>query len=343
MKMNSHPGTTPICGWLVPNYLDNSLLVYNGAGRPLGALLRSDADDGIRWEGAPGSAHRILETEIENEHLYRLVGYFLKQNNNFLDDVLTALESALENILPESSAEHDSLSLLVGRPLAVVRACLELEVRGLPATNQDWNMFRHSLATHTRYSDDFTAVHFPLRVGEHGRLNDGLLGFWVENADPDGPGTPYRDNKLYLPQTPDTPRTGSIDHPDLVMHRGSATPHIQLAVDTPPQTLTMLVDPRAAVHVSSGILPVQTQRIPPELYLPAFSGLELTFFTGPFLTKTDGIELPVPTEPGYTWSLLTKENGAWAATHDIAPVEDQATFSASHSIREGWLKLRKEG
>ena len=126
------------------------------------------------------------------------------------------------------------------------------------------------------------------------------------------------------------------------MHRGTAVPHIQLALETPQQTLTMLVDPRGAVHISSGILPVHSLGIPPDHYVPVLKDLEMTFFSGPFLTKTDGIELPLPTESEYTWSLLTKENSAWADTHAIDPVEQNATFSATHLIKEGWLKLKKE-
>jgi len=155
--------------------------------------------------------------------------------------------------------------------------------------------------------------------------------------------TAVLDKTLYLPQTPDTIRTSSIDHPAIVMHRPGMTPHLALSLNAPPFILTMLVDPRAAVHISSGILPVKTMTIPTELYLPGLQNLEMTFFTGPFVTGKDKVELPLPTEPGYTWSLLTKENGAWNDSQAIGPVEQNATLSQPHIIREGWLKLKKDG
>ena len=34
--MNAHPAATPICGWLLPNNLDNSLMVYANTGQALG-------------------------------------------------------------------------------------------------------------------------------------------------------------------------------------------------------------------------------------------------------------------------------------------------------------------
>ncbi len=38
-EMNSHPATTPICGWVLPNHLDGSLFFYNQKGASLGTLL----------------------------------------------------------------------------------------------------------------------------------------------------------------------------------------------------------------------------------------------------------------------------------------------------------------
>jgi hypothetical protein len=337
MLANSHPGTSPICGWFIPNYLDNSLMVYNQAGNLLGALHSKGQN--VVWAAAHGRQHRILEADILNDYLYNLVDYFLKQSSSFLKDALTGFESALENILPANSSEHNSLALLVGRPLAVVRAELDLELLGQPATNQDWNLFRRTLANGQRSSDGFTGVQIPLRVGEHSRLNDGLLGFWIEN-DSEGENG-YLDNKLYLPQTPNSDRTSSIEHPDIVRHKEDQVPHIWQAIDTPKRKLTMLIDPRAAVHISSGVHPVVTLQLQPEQYVGILDSLEMTFFTGPFITKQSAVELPVPTAPGYTWSLISKENGAWSETTDISPVESNATFSESHMIREGWLKLKK--
>ena len=308
-------------------------------GQPLGALVRSDNE--VIWSSAPGRQHRLLEADIVNEDLYRLVDLFLNQDARFLEDTLTGIENALGNILPHSPQEE--LALLVGRPLAVVRASIRLELLGLPATDQNWNRFWQTVVTHQRDNARFTAVTFPIRVGEHARLNDGLVGFWRTGTGEDG-GATGLEKTLYLPQTPDTGRSASIDHPDIVLHRGEETPHLQMALDTPAEILTMLIEPRSAVHLSSGILPVETLALPSELYLPALKRLEITFFSGPFVTKQDGgIELPIPTEPGYTWSLLSKENGAWHETQKIQPVEQNATFSQPHVLREGWLKLTKEG
>lgn len=68
VEMNSAPATTPICGWLLPNNFDNSLMVYDNTGHALGSINTL-----AEWMPAPGSDDRIAAAEIPNPHLRRLV------------------------------------------------------------------------------------------------------------------------------------------------------------------------------------------------------------------------------------------------------------------------------
>src|SRR5262249_28977306 len=47
-EMNSHPKTTPICGWAAANHLDQSLFFYDGQGEALGSL-ETDESTRVRW------------------------------------------------------------------------------------------------------------------------------------------------------------------------------------------------------------------------------------------------------------------------------------------------------
>ncbi len=38
VEMNTHPSTSPVCGWVVPNHLDNSLFFYDADGEPIGSF-----------------------------------------------------------------------------------------------------------------------------------------------------------------------------------------------------------------------------------------------------------------------------------------------------------------
>lgn len=330
VEMNSHPATSPIVGWVVPNLLDGTLLIYEQSGQALGSIQRQNGL--LVWRAAPGRPFQFNLEEILNPHLRRWVAYLVGQDQAFFEGMLVILEHALEHIDPESAAQHEALALLMGRPLALARATIGLELHGLPALNQDWNVFRQDLRRDTRDTDAFTAVRFPVRLGDEDRLNDGLVGYWVEADDGSVAQT------LYTPQTPEQP----IDHPHIVTGHGDERPQLVLAINTPPQTVLLLLDPRAEVHAVTGILPTKAIRVPPDQYVDALRALEVSFLTAPIITSGQAIELALPTEPGFTWAWIERENGIWKRTTDIEPARDEATLATPHMLREGWLILRQD-
>lgn len=135
VEMNSAPVTTPICGWLIANHFDNSVMVYDNTGRALGSI-----NSLAEWMPAPDSNDRIAASDIPNLHLRRLVrrlvidaGTPSDQNpirQHFLQSFLSTIDSAMEAIEPASFAQHEALALLMGRPIAVVRARVDLQLRG---------------------------------------------------------------------------------------------------------------------------------------------------------------------------------------------------------------------
>lgn len=139
VEMNSHPATTPVCGWLIPNNFDNSPMVHDAAGVALGAINQL-----AEWVPAPEPDRRIAAAEIENPHLARLIARLVVDvrtpeeeseiRQHFLRSFLSTVDSALEGIEPASFAQHEALALLMGRPMAVVRAQVELQLMGQPMT-----------------------------------------------------------------------------------------------------------------------------------------------------------------------------------------------------------------
>lgn len=340
IEMNSHPATTPVCGWLVPNNLDGSLLVYDGAGEALGILSWND-----RWRPAPGAASAVDgPNQIANLHLQRVVRWLLAGEEGLLQSFISALDSALENIDPDGFARHEARALLMGRPLAVVRATLGLEQRGLPALNQDWNLFRESLASGRPDAAGVGQLHVPVRLGEHRQLNDGLAGYWLENDQG------ALSSHFYSPQAAAFTSETIVTYEEQREGDKSAgdprLPPLPIAIDDPPQALTLLVDPRGDVHATSGLLPTAALAIPPEQYAEALAALELNFRAMPILAArlpgqdTPVIRLPLPPEPGYTWSWVEQEAGGnWLELGEIEPPQ-QGHYEGSQTLREGWLRLR---
>lgn len=137
VEINSAPVTTPVCGWLIANHFDNSLMVYDDTGQALGSI-----NSLAEWMPAPGSTNRIAASDIPNPHLRRLVrrlvidaGTPAGQNTirqHFVQSFLSTIDSAMESIEPASFAQHEALALLMGRPIAVVRAQVDVQLMGQP-------------------------------------------------------------------------------------------------------------------------------------------------------------------------------------------------------------------
>jgi hypothetical protein len=118
--------------------------------------------------------------------------------------------------------------------------------------------------------------------------------------------------------------------------------HILQTIDSPPQYLTMLVDPRGSVHVTSGLLPTKTITLPPEDYAPALETIEVSFLTTPILTESGTRSLPLPSEPGFDWTWL--EHNRWL-NKDIFKESLQAQnqggqFSDSEAMDTLWDRLQ---
>jgi hypothetical protein len=243
----------------------------------------------------------VESDEIPNSHLRRLVRYIVQRPDgpNFLADFLTAIDSALEGIEPAGTDQHSSLALLMGRPLAVVRASVALSLKGTQPINQSWTAFRQDMNRYTRESDNLTAVRFPIRLGNYHQLNDGLVGYWLEAGEDH-----YRDNRFYAPQTPRNDHTRAVDHPDIALHTVGRPVNLWHALDDPAQIATLLLDPRGVVHATTGVLPAKSIQIPPHHYAAALAALQVTFLTAPLLTPYGQRSLPLPDEPGHAWSWL---------------------------------------
>jgi hypothetical protein len=332
-EMNDHPATTPICGWVLANHLDGTLMIYDNSGTALGSVIKKD--DKATWVLAPGGHGIDSEKKISNPHLRKMVGKILEWGGKFLDHFITAIDSALENIEPENFARHQDLALLMGRPLALVRASVNLELKGLPVVHQGWNEFRQDMHRDGRDDNGFTSVRFPIRIGEYKQYNDGTVGYWKEQDDGS-----YEDNAFFAPQSDDD---GSITDAHIKTHNTS--PEAMLfyqTVESPPQILSLLIDPRGLVHATTGILPVKSINIPPDQYAAALQAIEVTFLSTPVLTDAGKIHLPLPDEPGYQWSWLQQDvDRRWSEISTRGLVQQQTFVDEFGSAAAGvvWPEL----
>lgn len=302
----------PICGWLIPNFFDQSLMIYDAEGSALGAINLKG-----QWEPVPGRA-AIMPRAIENSHLRIVVAHLMSRESkdpNFIEQYLSCLESALDHIQSDRTQPGAGMAFWMGRPLAVVRAKIDLQIQGEKAVNHDWNNFRRDLSMPHRTSDKYTQVKFPVKVGEYNRLNDGLAGYWIE----DNEGAL---SELFYAQQSDVVDSMFID---AVLDQNAI--NCQLAIDDPPLVLTMLMDVHGSVHANAGILPVKAIDIPEDQYKEALQQIEISFLVAPVLNEHDKVRVPVQSNDTYEWTWVQREDQEhWKEELSIIPVLEQKEF-----------------
>ncbi|QRO01746.1 hypothetical protein JRI60_23330 [Archangium violaceum] len=353
-EMNAHPATSPICGWVLPNNLDNSLMIYEADGGLLGLV-----DSEGRWRSAPGRLHVIDVASIQNPHLRAMVQYMtsnLTSGEAFTTSFLSTLDDAIQNINPEDYAQHKAMALLVGRPLALVRASVSIELKGQPARDEGWDLFLnevqayHENGTVTPVTESpdsitqaFQGVRLPIRIGEFSQYNDGLAGYWLE----DGQGG-YAGNVFYAPQSDNEGLATASGEPRSIQTAKNAPVDVLHAPGEAPKTLALLVDPRGRVHATSGVLPTKAIGVPSDQYAGAIAALEVTFLSAPLMTPRATYEQPpdqqqlqaaLPQEGGYAWSWLNNLGGNWLESANFTPPDTTARFAGEQLLCEGWLKL----
>jgi hypothetical protein len=342
------PDANPVCGWVLPNHLDNSLAIYDASGAALGELqlVGGKNNQRARWNAAPDSPAPVgAPPAIANAHLRSFVEGVLSRPDGggpALGQLLDVIDETLWTIDPLGGRTDQSLSVLIGRPLALVRASVAFEIAGQPVYDKslyEMSTAYQKQAANFQNTGGFTQVSFTVELGSLELPGDGLLGYFlgdnylqfnsVHQPDTDEQPPPYVvQNNLQLQLNTDltSPPTGT----DLSSPIGESAAYI-----------TMLVDPRGSVHASTGILPVQEISLPSYYVQPALAQMEVTFQTGPLLTVTEQLQMPLPASSQGDWTWIQQPSvTVWQETTDLTKASPQAILSdIPLSVREGWLKL----
>lgn len=313
LELNAHPASSPICGWVLLNKLDNSLMIYNGQGKGLGYI-----DVEGKWRVFPGQDGPVLPAGIPNWHLRRMVIWLIGKaiegdfnhdgHSDTIKNFISLIEEAVEKIEPERMEQYgDGIAMLMSRPLALVRAFAKLELKGTPAENQSWIQMEHMIQDPNRFklsSHGIETLKVPLRLGEDHQLNDGLVGFWEDAED----GESYEDDAFKIPSLSRT-STGNAEernHP-IIDSLSVGTE----GFDGKGIRFNMLIDPHGSVHATCGILPVKELFLPVDQYQQVLKSIEITFLTAYVLTAKELVNISLPEEQGFGWSFISRKNNAW--------------------------------
>ncbi|MFF4407835.1 hypothetical protein [Streptomyces sp. NPDC001404] len=362
-------GTTPVGAWIVPNYVDRSLLCYAPTGEPLGELrleLREGEDGNVTtvvgWGPLPDSQVRTIDDLRESRpQLYAFARELSAKGEDAFADLLATVDHALAGIDPGNVYGDEVLGALLGRPLALVRARLGFELDGLPVADEGWQYaldWKTQAEWATRQGDTAPAAmahldyQWPVRLGNAGQKGDGLIGYFSE----EDYGT------FYSVATP-----GDHPHTDYVAEIADAN-WPRLRADSTQQThVTLLLDPQATVHATTDILPVTGLQLPTRFTRTAMAAMQVALRLSPVLTTTrkvpakdvggagasagfvDALAMPHPTSPQGTWDWAELVVPDAPAGNDAAPqwahesivqIDQTARLDEDGpTVRTGFLRL----
>lgn len=270
VRFEPEDGTSsvPICGYLLPDHVERALEFFDALGHGLGQLRDLDgAGQPCRWEPAEGAA------EIEDPTLRALRDALLtappQGHISAVQAVMRAWDLTQLSV-DRGAGSNAARSLLVGRPVALVRARLELQ--GRDASLQ--------------------GVTLPSRLGALHRSDDGLLG-WMEAAEGGG----YALDALHVIDEAVTMRMED----DGEAHPLVRPPRLLELQAGAPRSVLLFLDPRVRTHVTTGALPQATLRLPEAWMDVAMSRLAPTLSVGPVLLDPQRKALALPALDDVDW------------------------------------------
>lgn len=374
VELNDHPATSPICGWVVPNLLDNSLLLFHSDGTQLGSIGVFGGQSNVSTRPAPGRQFEQFENDLNNPqltnaHFRRFILFALgskqsRRPRRFFQQLLKAILRAQAHSLPANPDAAEATVMLTGRPLAITRAGLRLETLGTPACDstvagllkdlgyeygkKDYSPFDWTKRQHRGLLD----VDFPVRLGNRSEIEDGLIGYMLDEVETlYAPGLAEAgDKNIRRPDARPIRLTlkSSVDPPDLPYESEDQQLQDLLRLDRAREwtQLTLLVDPLAQVHATTGVLPVRRLGLPQDQFAKALETIRMSFFASPVLKPASGQRLPLSEPPALSWTFVEaekiSEDRSRPLVEELEPdvVGDRAQFNYTpQQIREGWLRL----
>ena len=363
-EVDASQQVSPVIGFLLPNHVDEGIQVFGADGMPLGELITEPTGGGVVWEPAPGRPLRadaapgeglttaqrplgLLASGMVGTDAAARAGQPAGREGGPAESALSAFLRAIDTTLwtvdPISGAGSSAVASIIGRPVAVVRTVLSVDVADDLGTLTLDDGARTARAQ--AYSD-LTRLGVPVRIGELTRTDDGVLGWFADDdysrvhvvdklvrdeALAAGPGQGH-----FGPwgTTPVVPDPQPIDHPyldtdDTVMvHPGS------------PRLLTVLMLPGSTASVTCGLVPRVTVQLQRAWYAPGLEKLSPSIRVGPVLVDPGQVRLPAVTALGQRQALTHREGPlGWQDDAILAATQEALLPDRASALREGWIRV----
>jgi hypothetical protein len=337
----------PVCGFIVPNHLDGDIEIFDPAGAGLGTV-RPDDTSGIAFEDAPGRPPTVGQSLVDalpdpgvRGLVQGLVDWGRADQSEDREGALSALMRTIDStrwsVDPFGQSGEEHLAMLIGHPVAVMRATLRLDVIDPVAPPEN----------------AWTAV--PVRLGALTHWQDGLFGYFVDDdygtfhvaaeaalmARDIGPGRGLLGPIAQVPAAAGALSSGLSDP----YQNPANHPYLDSGLYVwvrPGQvvTLTLLVEPHTTVHATSGLVPRKEIGVRREWVAPGLGAIAPTFRFGPVLVDPKQVALPLAKDLAGTWTWDHRTDVVQWADDSIVDAGKASGLSATPAVaNEGWLKL----
>jgi hypothetical protein len=361
------PFASPICGILVPDFIEHALEVFDGDGKAIGQLTTDQMAGknpgqamNVSWNLHPWIATALNVpandlNAIADPKLRVLISTIVQQSGVVGNDPLAYYETGLSAMLrvidtvrgtlDPSKATPDRRVRLIGEPILVMSATLELQ--STAETNPT------NLATTEPAPLPPVLPVVKVRIGDVTRPDDGVLGCFLEQEGKFAPVSMMAKEKallntlaLNLPNFHNTSGSVATIHPFVSDHASE----FSLTQNTRTEIL-LLTDPRGGLYATCGALP--RRRIVMERHYIdlAVRNLEPTFQVGPIMTtrRIGSVKpfVPPPQIDGYEAEFVYKDEHP--QTHQpifpetqVAPMPPLGELPNGRAVLSaGWVRIYK--
>lgn len=263
--INEGTDGSPICAIILPELLNNRLILYNENGEYAG-MLKTVFRNGKRKNLyiAPSTApvlNTVLKCFIDG----------VTQNSNALPSLISLIQDTLDKTV--RTCESD---FIWGVPLVLAQLCVRFEFFGGSEYAKKWDDFG-------KYDDKGAqALNIPLKFGNIARVSDGTVGVYEEN-----------NFSVFH----------ALWGADESVYNGYVTTEAPVisANDGDKRFIALMV-PNSDLNIETGLLPVVTARID-AMYTSILEKLIPSVEINPILADVQKIRLPISND--FTWRYKT--------------------------------------
>jgi hypothetical protein len=358
-QVNRDEAVNPIVGFLLPDHIDEALEVFSVQGEPLGQLGHDAISGCVTWECAPGrplppDAGPLAGLQAHDRILGEIAAQLVRVDVNTreavvdpsrspLNALLRAIDTTLWSMDTFDALGSNHVAGLVGRPVAVVRTTLRLDV---PDDLDDVEITHEAGAEGRRAAiAALREQRFPVQLGTLHRADDSLLGFFVDDdfahlhlvdkvvAQQARESGRHR-GQLGLHGQNGLPPLDPLDHPYVIPDE---TVWLRIGQTV---TLTLLMLPAGSVHLRSGILPLKTMSLADEWMSKGLAKLQPSLRVGPVLVDPAEVRLPLVHLLGKN-QTFTRRDGplTWRDDPIVAATQSALLPRLPHEAQEGWIRV----